>query len=72
MSRGPEAQWTLSFVPGVCRGYAILPYGPRENESAQDLPERDCRGHSAGSDKPTLQWEQGKTPLPLDATFAVP
>ncbi|CAE7939467.1 unnamed protein product [Symbiodinium sp. KB8] len=29
-----------AFVPGVRRGYAILPYGPRENETAQDLRER--------------------------------
>ncbi|OLP76853.1 hypothetical protein AK812_SmicGene43157, partial [Symbiodinium microadriaticum] len=30
----------FAFVPGVRRGYAILPYGCRENESAQDLRER--------------------------------
>ncbi|CAE7939703.1 unnamed protein product, partial [Symbiodinium necroappetens] len=29
-----------AFVPWVRRGYAILPYGCRENESAQDLRER--------------------------------
>ena len=29
-----------AFVPGVRRGYAILPYGPRDNETAQDLRER--------------------------------
>ena len=30
----------MAFVPGVRRGYAILPYNPREGESPQDLRER--------------------------------
>ncbi|CAE7730219.1 unnamed protein product, partial [Symbiodinium sp. CCMP2456] len=29
-----------AFVPGVRRGYAILPYGPREGENPQELRER--------------------------------
>ena len=29
-----------AFVPGVRRGYAILPYGPRDTETAQELRER--------------------------------
>ena len=38
-----------AFVPGVRRGYAILPYEPREGEDQQRMRERLLRGTQAGA-----------------------